>query len=39
MFLMVATRIDLCYALALVSRYNASPNTSHWAAVLLISRL
>lgn len=33
MYLMVCTRLDIAYAVSIVSRYLANPGKNHWEAV------
>jgi len=38
MFLMVATRPDLAYAVGVLSRFSATPTASHWSAITRVLR-
>ena len=33
MYAMTSTRLDICYAIGLVSRYQSNPGKAHWQAV------
>ena len=33
MYTMLCTRLDICYAVSLVSRYQSNPGLAHWQAV------
>src|SRR3989337_3642422 len=36
MYAMICTRLDVCYALSVSSRYQSDPGLEHWAAVKTI---
>ena len=38
MYAMMSTRLDICYAVGLVSRYQSNPGKAHWQAVKRIFR-
>ena len=38
MYAMLCTRLDICFAVGMVSRYQSNPGLAHWAAVKRIFR-
>ena len=38
MYVMMCTRLDICFAVGLVSRYQSNPGREHWKAVKRILR-
>ncbi|TYK04928.1 gag/pol protein [Cucumis melo var. makuwa] len=36
MYVMLCTRLDICYAVEIVSRYQSNPGLDHWTAIKVI---